>query len=385
MLRITKQESQRRHRHSGFAVPSSLDIHSSFQSSIIATDAQLAELVPQINAAKRVALDLRQTACIHLGKNFVLHKDQRFRPPSSIVGLCDFIVDRLSNLDLQPMRGALEPRELFARRRLRSPNVRRGLNFTASKIFDTVVAARLLQIREFSLGALVKRFFGVELHKHSQKANWALRPLPTRMLQYAVDDVHYLFRLAAKLEEELQRAHRRDWFRQSCERAIELAVAERERDQDELRAHRRSRRARSACGSGSSRAMAMAGERKRKWQIDRHFIFYISHEGLKAAESFISGHLPDYKHFSARRRQVPRSTKVALQSPESDWPVMRRRTGSRPTVEMRRRADQLRERRDKAAEQIGVERSSLHRAALSRLLQLTLRGQRPFSFPGNTS
>ena len=36
---------------------------------------------------------------------------------------------------------------------------------------------------------------------------------------------------------------------------------------------------------------------------------------------------------------------------------MRRRTGSRPTAEMRRRADQLREQRDKAAEQLGLERS----------------------------
>ena len=36
---------------------------------------------------------------------------------------------------------------------------------------------------------------------------------------------------------------------------------------------------------------------------------------------------------------------------------MRRRSGSRPTEEMRRRADQLRERRDKAGVQLGLERS----------------------------
>jgi hypothetical protein len=37
--------------------------------------------------------------------------------------------------------------------------------------------------------------------------------------------------------------------------------------------------------------------------------------------------------------------------------VMRRRSGSRPTAEMRRRADELRERRDKSAGQLGLERS----------------------------
>jgi len=79
---------------------------------------------------------------------------------------------------------------------------------------------------------------------------------------------------------------------------------------------------------------------------------------LKAAESFISGQVPDYKHFSARRRQTFReAAKIALQSPQSEWPVMRRRSGSRPTEEMRRRADQLRERRDKAAAQLGLEPS----------------------------
>jgi ribonuclease D len=264
----------------------------------------------------------------------------------------------LSNLDLEPLRYALEPREIVlhaADYDLRM--LRRGLNFTASKIFDTVIAARLLGIREFSLGALVKRFFGVELHKHSQKANWGLRPLPPRMLKYAVDDVHYLLPLAAKLEEELERVHRRDWFRQSCGRAIELAAAERERIQDELWR---------IAGAGALDPHTGAVLRA-LWQwreaeaemVDRPpFHILQSHELLKAAEGFTSGHVPDYKHFSVRRRQTFReAAKIALHSPQSEWPVMRRRSGSRPTGEMRRRADQLRERRDKSAGQLGLEPS----------------------------
>jgi ribonuclease D len=79
---------------------------------------------------------------------------------------------------------------------------------------------------------------------------------------------------------------------------------------------------------------------------------------LNAAESFTSGQMPDYKHFSARRRQTFReAAKIALESPQSEWPVMRRRSGARPSAEMRRRADQLLEQRDKAAVQIGLERS----------------------------
>ena len=355
--RITKQESQRPHRHPGFVIPASLDIHSSFQSSIIATDPQLAELVPQINAAKRVALDTEADSLHSYREKLCLIQ---ISTPSAGAkgGEDDFIVDPLSNLDLEPLRHALESKEIVlhaADYDLRM--LRRGLNFTASKIFDTVIAARLLGIREFSLGALIKDFFDVELHKHSQKANWGLRPLPARMLKYAVDDVHYLLPLAEKLEEELERVHRRDWFRQSCGRAIEVAAAERERVQDELW----------RIGGAGALDPRTGAVLRALWQwrnaeaemADRPpFHILQNRELLNAAESFTSGHMPDYRHFSARRRQAFReAAKIALQSPQSEWPVMRRRSGSRPTEEMRRRADQLRERRDKAAEKLGLERS----------------------------
>jgi ribonuclease D len=350
---------------------------------VIASEQQLADLIRQIQAADRVALDTeadslhsyREKLCllqISTPSAVILSNVEGSRGTASNVAspgsspslgmtvqsVRDFIVDPLSSLDLEPLRQALEPREIVlhaADYDLRM--LRRGLNFTASRLFDTVIAVRLLGIREFSLGALVKRFFGVELHKHSQKANWALRPLPLRMLKYAMDDVHYLLPLAAKLEEELERFHRRDWFQQSCERAIELAAAERERIQDELWRI-------AGAGALDSRTGAVL---RALWQwreteaelADRPpFHILQNHELLKAAESFTSGHVPDYKHFSARRRQALReAAKIGLRSPQSEWPVMRRRAGSRPTEEMRRRADQLRERRDKAAVQFGLEPS----------------------------
>jgi ribonuclease D len=350
---------------------------------VIASEQELADLIRQIQAADRVALDTeadslhsyREKLCllqISAPSAVILSNVEGSRGTASKVALpdsstslgmtvqsvCDFIVDPLSNLDLEPLRQALEPREIVlhaADYDLRM--LRRGLNFTASRIFDTVIAARLLGIREFSLGALVKRFFGVELHKHSQKANWALRPLPPRMLKYAVDDVHYLLPLAAKLEEELERVHRRDWFRQSCGRAIELAAAERERIQDDLWR---------IGGAGALdphtgavlRALWQWREAEAEMADRPPFHILQNRELLKAAESFASGHVPDYKHFSTRRRQTFReAAKIALQSPQSEWPVMRRRSGSRPTEEMRRRADQLRGRRDRSAAQLGLEPS----------------------------
>jgi ribonuclease D len=333
----------------------------------------LADLIRQIDAADRIALDTeadslhsyREKLCLiqisvpdaaGVGntcqelQTIVGNWDHRSRPQQ------DFVVDPLSDLNLKPLRDALEPKEIVlhgADYDLRM--LRRGLNFIASELFDTVIAARLLGIREFSLGTLVKRFFGVELPKHSQKANWAIRPLPSRMVKYALDDVHYLLPLAGKLEHELERVQRRDWFRQSCERAIESASAERERSHDEIWR---------IPGAGALDPQAGAVLRA-LWQwreaeaetADRPpFHILQNRELLEAAEQFTSGRVPDYKHFSGRRRQTFReAARAGLELPESEWPVMRRRCGRRPTTDIVRRAEQLRQRRDKSAAQLGLE------------------------------
>jgi ribonuclease D len=324
---------------------------------VIASDQQLADLIRQIHAADRIALDTEADSLHSYREKLCL---LQIGVPAAVTERHknDFVVDPLSNLDLEPLRCALEQREIVlhaADYDLRM--LRRGMNFTASKLFDTVVAARLLGIREFSLGALVKRFFDVELHKHSQKANWGLRPLPPRMLEYAMDDVHYLLPLAAKLEEELQRVHRRDWFRQSCERAIELAAPGRERVQDEPWR---------IAGAGTLdphtgavlRALWQWRETEAEMSDRPPFHILQNRELLKSAENFTSGSMPDYRHFSARRRKTFReAAAIALQSPQSEWPIMRRRSGSRPSAETRRRADQLRARRDKSAGQLGLEPS----------------------------
>ena len=344
--------------------------------SVIAGTRELASLISQNEAADRVALDTEADSLHSYREKLCLlqisvpavagivdagpdsgsasaNRDHRSRLQSF-----DFIVDPLAGIDLEPLRRALEPKEIVlhgADYDLRM--LRRGLNFVAHKIFDTTIAARLLGIREFSLGALVKRYFGVELHKHSQKANWAKRPLPARMGEYAINDVHYLLPLAEKLEIDLDRYERRDWLRQSCERAIEQAAVARVRNEDELWR---------VSGSGALRGRAAAVLRA-LWQwrereaerADRPPFHILQNERLvNAAVSFDSGSMPDYKHFSSRRRLAFReAAQNALELPESEWPVLRRRFGKRPTAETMRRAEELRRRRDGSAEELGLEPS----------------------------
>ena len=266
------------------------------------------------------------------------------------------MVDPLADVDLAPLRAALEKKEIVlhgADYDLRL--LRRSLNFSAQRIFDTVIAARLLGIREFSLAALVKKYFEVELTKGSQKANWAQRPLPIRMLEYAINDTHYLLPLAEKLETQLRESGRLDWFRQSCERAIEQAAVDRARDVDEAWRI-------SGAGALKPRAAAVLRElwrwREKEAEAADRPAFHVlqNHELLRAAEAFANGATADYRHFSARRRSAFRkAAEEALRLPEEEWPVLRRRSGTRPTAQMMRRVDELKQRRDRAAGELKLE------------------------------
>jgi len=357
---MTKERSETPSRHSDFVIPSSLDIrHSSLPGSPIASAAQLAELLPQIEAHDRVAIDTeadslhsyREKLCLLQLSLSANRTDSSRGEPGR-----DYIVDPLANVDLAPLCAALQTKEIvlhgsdFDLRLLR-----RSLNFAARRIFDTAIAARLLGIREFSLAALVERFFDVKLAKGSQKANWARRPLSPRMLEYATNDTHYLLPLAERLETELQERDRLEWLRQSCQRAVEQTAVSRVRDEDEAWRIR---------GSGSLRGRAAAVLRA-LWQwrekeaaaVDRPpFHILQNHELLHAAESFAVGGVPDYRHFSPRRRRAfCDAAQSALKLPEEEWPVSRRRFGTRPSAEMARRSEELRLRRDRVARELELE------------------------------
>src|SRR5437016_4076681 len=317
---------------------------------VIASVSQLTELLPQLESIDRVAVDTEADS-LHC------YREKLCLLQVSLPGR-DYILDPLADVDLAPLCTALERKEIvlhgadFDLRLLR-----RGLNFIAQRIFDTVIGARLLGIREFSLAALVRQYFDVELGKWSQKANWARRPLSARMLEYAMNDTHYLLPLAERFEAQLKQFNRIDWLRQSCQRAVEQAALERARDKDELWRIR---------GSGLLRGRAAAVLRA-LWQwreqeakaADRPpFHVLQNHELINAAVSFASEKLPDYRHFSSRRRQAFReAAQSALQSRESEWPVSRRRSGTRPSAEMISWTEELRRRRDRAAMKLDLEPS----------------------------
>src|SRR5207237_603718 len=223
---MTNKRSETSPPHSDFIIPSSLKIsHSSFSRGPIATAAKMAELIGQIEDLDRVAIDTEADSLHCYREKLCLLQIS--------IPKHDVIVDPLADVDLAPLRAAIAEKEIVlhgADYDLRL--LRRNLNFAPRKIFDTAIAARMIGIREFSLAALVKRYFDIELVKGSQKANWAQRPLSKRMAEYAINDTRYLLPLAERLQKELESNGRMDWFRQSCQRALEQSAIDRERDVD---------------------------------------------------------------------------------------------------------------------------------------------------------
>jgi len=87
-----------------------------------------------------------------------------------------------------------------------------------NNIFDTRIASQLLGIKSFGLAALLEQFFGVQLDKKHQRADWSLRPLTPGMLDYAAQDTRHLLDLRDELKSRLEKLGRLEWAKEEFDR-----------------------------------------------------------------------------------------------------------------------------------------------------------------------
>ena len=87
----------------------------------------------------------------------------------------------------------------------------REYGFTARNLFDTRIAAQLLNEPGIGLAALLEKYLGVKLDKRFQRADWSARPLSPEMLAYAASDTHYLPQLRDILRDRLTERGRLEW------------------------------------------------------------------------------------------------------------------------------------------------------------------------------
>jgi len=314
------------------------------------TKEALASIVPLLGPQQQIAVDTEADSLHCYFEKLCLIQ-------ISVPGT-DLLIDPLAEMDLAPLWSAWSGKELifhgadYDLRLLR----RAGCPMPA-RIFDTMLAARLCSMAEFSYAALVDRFCSIKIAKASQKANWAARPLSPQMLDYAVNDTRHLAVIVSILQAELTRLGRIPWFEQACEKAIRSAELDKEIDREQLWR---------IPGSGHLRGRAAAIFRELwHWRdeeaqkVDKP-TFHILHSEklIDAAARLDAGEDVEIRHLRGSRAQkFFAAAERGRQMDESQWPKVIRTPRQRPSHAQFDRFLELKKHRDHVAEQMQLDPS----------------------------
>jgi ribonuclease D len=93
----------------------------------------------------------------------------------------------------------------------------REYGLRTSNLFDTRIAAQLLNEPGVGLAALLEKYLQVSLDKRFQRADWSTRPLSPGMLAYAASDTTHLPALRDILRGQLEERGRLGWAEEEFE------------------------------------------------------------------------------------------------------------------------------------------------------------------------
>jgi ribonuclease D len=318
---------------------------------VIDSEGKLGAFLPRIRGADWLAVDTEADSLHAYPEKLCLIQ------MSTAQG--DDLIDPLAPMDLQPLWLELKKHQLIlhgADYDLRL--LRKNHAFVPSRIFDTMLASRLLGEREFGLTNLVQKWLGVLLEKGSQKADWSKRPLTPRMEEYARNDTRYLKPLADILEAQLREKGRLAWLEQSCDRLIaECAIAaspepdlvwrlkgSHKLGRDELAVLREIWRWREQEAIGANKPP----------------YFVLSHEALVEIAAAVAGRRPIEpwlpRYFSPRRKDgLSEAIQRGLALVPEDHPHLHRPISRRQTEAERRRFTELEQKRNKRAEELQLD------------------------------
>ena len=251
----------------------------------------------------------------------------------------------------------------------------RDFGITVSHLFDTKLAAQILGEPAIGLASVLEKFLGIKLEKKFQKADWAQRPLPPEMLAYAAEDTRHLPALRDAMDEALVQAGRRAWAQEEFEIQRQVRGAESVEDPE---AYLRMKGIKEL----TPRELAVLRE-LHQWresvarERDMAPFRVIGNDALiemarrKPEDAAALGDIPGSPRSLVERhgRTVLNAIRRALALPEEGLPA-RRRGPPRPPPDaaLDARVERLRAARDKAAEQLGLDRGFLMpRAQLEQL------------------
>jgi ribonuclease D len=124
------------------------------------------------------------------------------------------LIDPLQVDNLDPLRDVLaDPaiRKIFHAGDYDLRSLHRDFNLEIDGLFDTMICAQFMGEEKIGLADLLGKYYGVQLDKRFQRADWSKRPLSDEMLHYAAEDTRHLHRLAVLCEDRLTELGRLSW------------------------------------------------------------------------------------------------------------------------------------------------------------------------------
>ena len=159
---------------------------------VVTAREHLEEIVAEsLSRSPRLALDIESNG-------FYAYREKVCLLQISTV-TADFVVDPISFSDLSSLGPLLsDPKieKIFHAGEYDVLCLKRDYDFTFSNLFDTMIANRILGVKELGLAAAIEKHFGLKLSKKLQRADWGRRPLTEAQIRYAQMDTHFLMRLA---------------------------------------------------------------------------------------------------------------------------------------------------------------------------------------------
>ena len=280
----------------------------------------------------------------------------------------DLIIDPLRKFDLTKFGEILANRDITkilhgADYDLRILN--RDFGFTIANLVDTMVCSQLLGYEAFGLAALLDRHFGFKVDKKHQRADWAMRPLPPDMLDYAATDTRHLVALADRLREELKALGRWEWAVEEFGRLEQIRFNEKDSDEEPFRRLK-------GLGALDRRSLAVVralydyrdglareADRPPFKIFSNDLIFEVAKIKPLATHDFnaikgVSGY-----HRGRYGRDVVRLVKEALAIPDEELPEKSEAKTWLRDRELEARIDRMKKARDKIARDLKVDASVL--------------------------
>ena len=148
---------------------------------ILTTTQEVSDLTARLMQETAVAIDLEMDA---------LHSYQEKICLAQVSSSTEtVIIDPLAGADLAPLTplfASSDIRKIFHAADYDLRSLKRDYGFEVRNLFDTMVSAQLCGEGKIGLADLLQKYFGIELDKKYQRADWSQRPLKPEMIRYAL-------------------------------------------------------------------------------------------------------------------------------------------------------------------------------------------------------